>query len=78
MSTPYVLTPIQEEWVKTLETTDIKQNPNYLGFTDGSRCCLGILCDLAVKHGVIPEPILIKHSHYSEDIRPYEDALAYG
>ena len=23
---------------------------------DDRYCCLGVLCDLAVKHGVIPEP----------------------
>jgi hypothetical protein len=40
-------------WVAALRSGDTKQTRNRLGTMRGSRCCLGVLCDLAVKEGII-------------------------
>jgi|SRR6185503_9928008 len=37
---------IYEEWLRRLESGEIKQGRTYLGRFDGSRCCLGVLCDV--------------------------------
>jgi len=43
---------VRELWATTLETADIPQTTGQLARGDG-RCCLGVLCDLAVQHGII-------------------------
>jgi hypothetical protein len=46
---------IAERWIAALESGDYKQGANRLHYMDaeGSKfCCLGVLCDLAVKAGV--------------------------
>jgi hypothetical protein len=47
---------IKAEWVKALRSGEYEQTRGYLRHDDG-YCCLGVLCDLAVKAGVIPAPI---------------------
>ncbi len=47
------LNKVAKMWVKELRSGKIKQTRNTLGRESGSRCCLGVLCDLAVKHKVI-------------------------
>lgn len=47
---------IKAEWIAELRNPEAKQGTGVLRDADGSRCCLGVLCDIAVKHGVIPEP----------------------
>lgn len=48
---------IAEKWIARLTAEDApKQKKGSLGTTDGSRCCLGVLCDIAVEEGVIPKP----------------------
>lgn len=59
-----------ENWVEALESGNYRQTTSYLarpilGGTDMGYCCLGVLCDLAVKEGVIPEPVMT----YDEDSR---------
>ena len=48
---------VKELWLKALRSGEYKQGRNYLEYTDplyGKKyCCLGVLCDLAVKNGVI-------------------------
>jgi hypothetical protein len=48
-----------EEWVKALESGEYGQTMGVLRRVDGDAgfCCLGVLCDLAVKHDIIPEPV---------------------
>src|SRR6202034_2277081 len=48
---------VRELWVKTLLSGEYKQGTDYLQ-KDGKFCCLGVLCEIAVKKGVIPEPKL--------------------
>jgi len=44
---------IKEEWVALLEHGDLKQCINDLHDTkEGSFCCLGVLCEIAVAEGV--------------------------
>lgn len=50
---------IKEEWVTALRSGNYKQGRSYLHKrrTSGdSYCCLGVLCEVAVKHGVIDPP----------------------
>lgn len=50
------LTPEQARklWADTLETTDIPQIHGHLAeYVGPGRCCLGVVCDLAIEHGVI-------------------------
>lgn len=46
---------IKAAWVAALRSGDYKQGGTVLRRRD-RYCCLGVLCDLAVKAGVIPEP----------------------
>jgi hypothetical protein len=49
---------IKAEWVKRLRSGTINQTKYYLGLESGSRCCLGVLCDIAVDEGIIEKPII--------------------
>lgn len=49
---------VKAEWVEALRSGEYEQGESFLRRTNGEFCCLGVLCELAVKHGVIPEPTL--------------------
>lgn len=42
---------IKKRWQEALRSGDYKQGQNRLS-TNGAFCCLGVLCDLAVKDGL--------------------------
>lgn len=44
------------------------QAHNWLGLEDGSRCCLGVLCDMAVEAGIIE----VRHVANSSDLAHLE------
>lgn len=44
---------VKAEWVKALRSGEYKQTKNLLHRVDGGYCCLGVLCELAVKAGII-------------------------
>lgn len=46
----------RKEWIRRLRSGKIKQTKGVLGRPDGSRCCLGVACDIAVEAGIIPPP----------------------
>lgn len=46
------------EWLRRLRSGKIPQAQFHLGGADGSRCCLGVACDIAVEMGVITPPVL--------------------
>jgi hypothetical protein len=50
-------------WVEALRSDAYRQGKGYLKTVTPDRgaefCCLGVLCDLAVKAGVIPEPVTV-------------------
>ena len=51
---------IQKKWTEALESGEYRQTKNVLTrrHKNGQKsfCCLGVLCDLAVKEKVIPSP----------------------
>ena len=48
-----------KKWVEALRSGKFKQGKNFLHSIEGDTfCCLGVACELAVKEGIIPEPIL--------------------
>jgi len=51
---------IAERWVAKLRDPAVRQGRSMLGNVNGLRCCLGVLCDIAVEDDVInpPEPSL--------------------
>jgi hypothetical protein len=54
---------IKKKWLAALRGGDFIQGQNSLRSRNGATgqyeyCCLGVLCELAVQDGVIPEPTL--------------------
>lgn len=52
---------IRQKWVAALRSGQYKQGTSNLvvrGKKADQFCCLGVLCDMAVRAGVIPEPEL--------------------
>lgn len=46
---------IKHQWVEALRSDEYRQGRSHL--QEGDRfCCLGVLCDLAVRAGVLPPP----------------------
>lgn len=46
-----------EELIARLRSGTVQQGQGYLGYvSNGKRCCLGVACDIAVEHGIIPPP----------------------
>lgn len=50
---------IGQEWVAALRSGEYKQGKGFLNINDNEFCCLGVLCELAVKEGVIPPATFI-------------------
>lgn len=52
---PITITPklARHMWANRLESGRVTQGRGKLGLLDGSRCCLGVACDLAVDLGVL-------------------------
>lgn len=47
---------IRARWTAALRSGDYRQGSRALATEDGEYCCLGVLCDLAVRAGIIPAP----------------------
>lgn len=51
---------VREEWKAALRSDEYQQGQAYLRQSSYGEnvqyCCLGVLCEVAVKHGIIPEP----------------------
>lgn len=63
---------IKAQWVAALRSGKYKQGKNVLHNVDaGTYCCLGVLCDLAVKAGVISVGSHEYHSDAGGDIEVY-------
>ncbi len=43
-------------WLARLRDPSAKQTTGQLGKASGERCCLGVLCDIAVEQGIISPP----------------------
>lgn len=70
-------TDVIEKWVTALESGEYAQTEGrlhravphkgpYMDEKPAGFCCLGVLCDLAVKAGVIPEPTLLQDHNGDE------------
>jgi hypothetical protein len=49
-------TDVKALWLTALRSGEYEQGSQRLRRADNTYCCLGVLCDIAVKAGVIPEP----------------------
>ena len=60
VTTPGPLTPLQirKLWTAALRSGQYRKGTGRLKRLDGSYCCLGVLCELAVAHGIIRPPRL--------------------
>lgn len=54
---------IKTKWVAKLRDPDTKQGYNALAYPNGARCCLGVLCDIAVQDHLIRPPV----SNFDDD-----------
>lgn len=43
---------IKQEWITALTSGEYQQGKHELRTSDNKYCCLGVLCDIAAKHGV--------------------------
>ena len=66
---------VKKKWVTRLRRTKKTQGKQYLGTLKGQRCCLGILCDLAVEAKVIPKPTVVKALGIKSSILDYGDDI---
>ena len=48
---------VKAQWLTALRSGEYAQGSQRLRRSDDTFCCLGVLCDLAVKAGVIEEPV---------------------
>ena len=53
---------VKAGWVAALRSGEYEQGTGSLRNSCGKYCCLGVLCELAVKAGIIPPPELILDS----------------
>ena len=44
---------VKEKWVEALRSGEYKQGTNYLRSHNDRFCCLGVLCDIAEKEGIV-------------------------
>jgi len=65
---------IRTEWLKRLRSGEIQQTKEKLGSPEGSRCCLGVLCDIAVEQGVIEKPDVILNTTIGKEVLSYAGA----
>ena len=60
--------PVIKKWVEMLRSGEYKQGNGFLkrkiSLEEPTYCCLGVLSELAVKEGVIPEPEEINESFF--------------
>lgn len=45
---------IADGWTKLLRSEEFPQGVGALRSADGNYCCLGVLCEMAVREGIIP------------------------
>lgn len=59
------------KWVDALRSGKYRQRKNYLGNENNEYCCLGVLCELAVKEGVISKE---QENWQGSKINKYDDS----
>lgn len=63
---------IKAKWIDSLRSGDYKQGKGALRRLEDSYCCLGVLCEVAVKEGAIPAATLSTDG----DCYDYDEASA--
>jgi len=61
---------VKQKWLDALRSGEYEQGQAYLRTPKG-YCCLGVLCDLAAKAEVIPEPELENGAYWYDGDRYY-------
>ena len=66
---------IKQQWVAALRSGEYRQGKHVLHNVDeNTYCCLGVLCDLAVKAGVIQLGAVDYNSEVDGDVQAYGGA----
>lgn len=52
---------IKAQWLEDLRDGTRTQGHGYLRDEDGKQCCLDVLCEQAVRAGIINEPVLVSN-----------------
>lgn len=55
---------IAKIWTEALRSGKYEQCTSVLRSTDNKFCCLGVLCELAVKESIIEPPVLQEKDYY--------------
>lgn len=55
---------VKKLWLEALRSGDYKQGCNLLRSRNDEFCCLGVLCDLAYKAGIVEEPEITELGDY--------------
>lgn len=77
-------TRVKALWLDALRSGEYEQAKEVLAKVDPETgkvgyCCLGVLCDLAVKEGVIPSPVLVdRYENGGEASLREKDRYLYG
>jgi hypothetical protein len=66
---------IKASWVEALRSEEYKQGANAL-HRNGTFCCLGVLCDLAEKAGVVTSEI-VETIVYYRSVKDTQDSNGY-
>lgn len=64
---------IKDRWTARLDSGEVEQIQGRLSDGKKGRCCLGVLCDIAVEDGVIHPP----HWDEARETMYYSDSAAY-
>ena len=54
---------VKGQWTTALRSGEYEQGNGVLRTIDNTYCCLGVLCELAVKANVIPVPVISGESY---------------
>lgn len=65
---------IKAQWLADLRDGTRTQGHGYLRDVDGKQCCLDVLCEQAVRAGIISEPVLVENG----GSRTYQYTDGYG
>lgn len=69
---------IQRDWAAALRSGEYRQGQGTLRSPDDEFCCLGVLCDLAVKAGIeVPVSRSNAYDYDLEDVRENEGNYLY-
>jgi hypothetical protein len=62
---------VAKKWVKALRSGEYKQGINVLNRDNKEFCCLGVLCELAAKEGVVSSVVEVRDLDAASDLPCY-------